>query len=228
MGPRGSQAEDAAVVVAGSRSETDISGRGARVIRLSANLVGAAGAAYFALVTLRYYLETHRLIGVAFLAQQTWVVIAFLIRRPARTVSRRLGDWLLAFGGTFGGVLFRPVGLHPHWGVVAGLAVQLLGLALAVVSFLALGRSFGFAAADRGLVRRGPYAVVRHPIYASYFVLQAGYLLQSLALSNVLVMLFVTGCNVGRAVVEERVLATGADYEAYTRRVRWRMFPGIW
>lgn len=203
-------------------------GGATRLMRVAANLVGAVGAAYFARASLQFYLHTHRLIGAAFLVEQMWVVLAYLIRRPARAVTRRPGDWLLAFGGTFGGVLFRPIGAHPHWGVVAGLAVQLLGLSLCVVSFLALGRSFGFAAADRGLVRRGPYAVVRHPVYASYLVLQAGYLLQSIAVWNALVMLFVTSCNVGRAVAEERILATSGAYTAYRSQVRWRMVPGVW
>lgn len=217
-----------AVAPVGSGFLMDRSGRRARVLSVSANLVGAAGAAYFAVISLQYFARTHRLIGAAFLVQQTWVVVAYLIRRPATAVTRRPVDWMLAFGGTFGGVLFRPYGLHPHWGVNAGLAVQLVGLSVCVVSFLALGRSFGFAAADRGLVRRGPYAVVRHPIYSSYFLLQVGYLLQSLALWNALVMLFVTACNIGRAVVEERLLATNAQYEAYRGRVRWRLFPGVW
>ncbi|HET6966620.1 MAG TPA: isoprenylcysteine carboxylmethyltransferase family protein [Acidimicrobiales bacterium] len=212
----------------GRRSATDRTAAGRRLIRLTANLVGAAGAAYFAFASLQFYQHTHRWIGAAFLVEQSWVVVAYLIRRPAREVSRRPGDWLLAFGGTFGGVLFRPVGLHPHWGVAAGLAVQLVGLCLCVVSFLALGRSFGFAAADRGLVGRGPYAVVRHPIYASYFVLQAGYLLQSIAIWNALVMLLVTGCNAGRAVVEERLLAQSPRYGAYRDQVRWRLLPGVW
>ena len=205
-----------------------LSARGARLIRISANLVGAVGAAYFAQASLQFYLQTHRLIGAAFLGEQMWIVVAYLIRRPARAVTRRLGDWLLAFGGTFGPVLFRPVGAHPHWGVAAGLALQLLGLSIAVVSFFALGRSFGFAAADRGLVRRGPYAVVRHPIYASYLLLQSGYLLQSISVWNALVMVFVTSCNVGRALVEDRLLATSEQYEAYRSQVRWRMLPGVW
>jgi hypothetical protein len=71
-------------------------------------------------------------------------------------VSRNPGSWLLAFGGTFAGVLFRPVGAHPHWGVVAGLGLQLAGLAVCIVSLVALGRSFGFVAAGRGLVTRAP------------------------------------------------------------------------
>jgi protein-S-isoprenylcysteine O-methyltransferase Ste14 len=168
------------------------------------------------------------LIGVAFLVQQTWVVVAYLIRRPARAVSRRLGDWLLAFGGTFGGVLLRPVGAHPQWGVSVGLGVQLVGLSISVVSFLTLGRSFGFAAADRGLVTRGPYAVIRHPIYASYLLVVCGYLLQSISVRNALVIVLVAGCDVGRAVVEDRLLSTSEPYEAYRNKVRWRLLPGVW
>jgi protein-S-isoprenylcysteine O-methyltransferase Ste14 len=199
--------------------------RAAPLVRLSANLVGAAGAAWFAVASLQFYLHTHRLLGAVLVGEQTWVVVAYLIRRPARAVTRQPVDWLLAFGGTFGGVLFRPVGAHPGWGVGAGLGLQLVGLSACVASFLALGRSFGFAAADRGLVVRGPYAVVRHPIYASYFVIQSGYLLQSQSVRNLLVMLLVTACNLGRAAAEERVLAAGPDYDAYRRRVPHRMIP---
>jgi protein-S-isoprenylcysteine O-methyltransferase Ste14 len=199
-----------------------------RLIRISANLVGAGGAALFAQATLQADLHTHRLIGAAFFIEQAWVVVAYLVRRPAQVVSRRWGDWSLAFGGTFGSVLFRPDGAHPHWGLDAGLGVQLLGLAICVASFVALGRSFGFAAADRGLVRRGPYAVVRHPIYASYFLLQFGYLLQSISAWNALVMLFVSSCNIGRAIAEERLMVTSDQYEAYRNEVRWRLLPGVW
>lgn len=205
-----------------------LSARSARLIRITANLVGAVGAAYFAKASLQFYVQTHRLIGAAFLGEQIWVVVAYLIRRPARTVSTRLGDWLLAFGGTFGGVLFRPVGAHPQWGVSLGLGVQLLGLLICVVSFLTLGRSFGFAAADRGLVTRGPYAVIRHPIYASYLLVLSGYLLQSISVWNALVVVLVTSCNVGRALVEDRLLATSEQYEAYRSQVRWRSLPGVW
>ena len=199
-----------------------------RLLRISINLIGAAGAAFFAQATLRFYLQTHRPLGVALFVEQMWVVAAYLIRRPARTVSRRWGDWLLAFGGTFGGVLFRPVGAHPQWGVTTGLVVQLVGLGICLASFLTLGRSFGFVAADRGLVQRGPYAIVRHPIYASYLLLQFGYVLQSISLRNALVMVLASSCNIGRAIAEDRVLATNEEYRGYRSRVRWRLVPGVW
>jgi protein-S-isoprenylcysteine O-methyltransferase Ste14 len=202
--------------------------RAAPVIRVAVNVAGAIGAALFARASLEFYLSTHRLIGAAFFAEEMWFVVAFLVRRPARAVSRRPGDWLLAAGGTFGGTLFRPVGAHPPWGVGAGLACQLLGLAVCLASLCALGRSFGFAAADRGLVTRGPYAVVRHPVYAAYVIIQLGYLLQFMALWNALVMLAATGCNIGRALAEERVLAASGGYAGYRAQVRWRLLPGIW
>jgi protein-S-isoprenylcysteine O-methyltransferase Ste14 len=197
-------------------------------VRISANVIAAFGAALFARAGLAYYLRTHSLIGGAFFAEEMWIVVAYLVRRPARVVSQRPLDWLFAFGGTFGGVLLRPTGAHPHWGVVAGFDLQMIGLVLCVASFIALGRSFGFAAADRGLVRRGPYSVVRHPIYASYFFLQMGYLLQSLSLRNALIVTFIWSCNVGRAVVEERLLASSNAYDDYRSHVRWRLLPGVW
>jgi protein-S-isoprenylcysteine O-methyltransferase Ste14 len=191
------------------------------------NLAGAAGAAFFAQASLQFYLRTHSLIGAAFLVEQTWFVIAFLVRRPPAAVSRNPGSWLLAFGGTFAGVLFRPGGAHPHWGVAGGLGLQLAGLAVCVVSLAALGRSFGFVAADRGLVTRGPYALVRHPVSASYLLIQSGYVLQSVSLRNVLVLVLASGCNAGRALMEERLLTGSPAYEAYRRRVRWRLVPGL-
>jgi protein-S-isoprenylcysteine O-methyltransferase Ste14 len=197
-------------------------------IRIIANVVAAFGAALFARAGLEYYLRTHSLIGAAFLAEEMWIVVAYLVRRPARVLSQRPLDWLLAFGGTFGGVLLRPIGMHPRWGVVAGFDLQMIGLVICVASFFALGRSFGFAAADRGLVQRGPYAVVRHPIYCAYFFLQFGYLLQSLSVANALIVTFICSCNIGRALVEERLLVTSGRYDEYRLRVRWRLVPGVW
>jgi hypothetical protein len=96
-----------------------------RLLRACANLVGAASAAVFSYSFLHFYLQTHRPIGIVFFAQQTIVAIAYLVRRRARSVTRRLDDWLLAFAGTFIGVLFRPEGEHPPWGIGTGIVLQL-------------------------------------------------------------------------------------------------------
>ncbi len=202
--------------------------RAKQLVRISANVVGAAGAAYFAVITLQVFLQTHRLLGAGFFLEQMVVVAVYLLRRPALQVTRRTRDWVLAFGGTFVPVLLRPDGVHLPLGVKLGIALQIVGLAICLWSFFALGRSFGFAAADRGLVRVGPYGVVRHPIYGAYLLLQGGYLLQSLSLRNVIVFLVASGCNVGRAIVEEELLARNPAHASYRAKVRWRMVPGVW
>lgn len=216
-----------AVITRTTRSTTRRS-RLERLVSLAVNLAGALIAALFARRYLSFYLQSHRLIGVAFFVQQMWIMTAFLIRRPPRAVSRRVGDWMLALGGTFGGVLLQPSGAHSHWGLDFGLGVQVVGLAISIVALFALGRSFGSVAADRGIILRGPYGVVRHPVYTGYLLIQIGYVLQSLSLWNVLVVLFVTGCNIGRAVAEERLLAAVSEYRSYQRQVPWRFLPRVW
>jgi len=199
-----------------------------RLIRILVNVTGAAFAVLFGRASLEYYLQTHSLVGGLFVIEQTWFAVAFLIRRPPRAVGRRLENWLLAGGGTFGGLLMRPNAPHPAWGVQTGFGLQLAGLVIVIVSLLALGRSFGFLAADRGLKTRGPYAVVRHPVYASYLLIQSGYVLQSMSVRNIVIFALVSACNVGRALAEERLLAESAAYQAYRQHVRWRLVPFLW
>ena len=56
-----------------------LSPRSERLIRIAGKLVGAAGAALFAKASVQYYLHTHSFIGAAFLVEQMWVVVAYLI-----------------------------------------------------------------------------------------------------------------------------------------------------
>jgi protein-S-isoprenylcysteine O-methyltransferase Ste14 len=48
---------------------------------------------------------------------------------------------------------------------------------------------------------------------------------RSMSLRNVLVIVFASSCNVGRAIGEDRLLATKDQYDAYRRQVRFRVAP---
>jgi protein-S-isoprenylcysteine O-methyltransferase Ste14 len=78
------------------------------------------------------------------------------------------------------------------------------------------------------VIDRGPYAVVRHPIYAGAFLTALGTPLVlgsawGLVGSAVLILL-----TARRAVLEERFLAEGLPgYRDYARRVRWRAVPWL-
>jgi len=124
--------------------------------------------------------------------------------------------------------LFRSAGAHPPRGA-AGFGLQLAGLVICIISLAALGRSFGFAAAGRGVQTRGPYALARHPVYSSYLLSQSGYVMQAVSLRTIAVFVVAAGCNVCRAVAaEERLLSGSPACRAYQGRVRWRMIPRLW
>ena len=84
---------------------------------------------------------------------------------------------------------------------------------------------------ERGhrVVTDGPYAVVRHPMYAGaiFYFLGTPLLLGSwygVAFAPVFVVLLAS-----RAVMEERLLTRALEgYPAYAARVRWRLVPFVW
>ncbi len=115
----------------------------------------------------------------------------------------------------------------PEW---AGVALQLLGMGWQLVAKLTLGRSFGVLPATRGLVTRGPYRWVRHPIYLGYLIGHIGFLLSNFSLQNLGVLLMLYAAQTVRMLREEAVLKAGeqgADYTAYCQAVRWRIVPGV-
>ena len=48
--------------------------------------------------------------------------------------------------------------------------ISCAAICLVIVGKITLGRSFGIVPANRGIVDKGPYLLVRHPIYAGYLV----------------------------------------------------------
>jgi len=79
------------------------------------------------------------------------------------------------------------------------------------------------------VVSTGPYALVRHPMYAGVIPMTVGtaLLLGSwVALAWSLAVIAVLAI---RAVLEEATLASELEgYEAYAARVRYRLIPGVW
>jgi protein-S-isoprenylcysteine O-methyltransferase Ste14 len=119
----------------------------------------------------------------------------------------------------------------PLAGVVGGDVLVASGFAIVFLVFRA--NTFTSAvievADDQRVIDTGPYAVVRHPMYAGALVLMAGI---PLALGSVVGMVpfapFV-GVIVWRLVDEERFLLERlAGYGAYMRKVRCRVVPGVW
>jgi protein-S-isoprenylcysteine O-methyltransferase Ste14 len=159
------------------------------------------------------------------------VVVLFAVRRrEIRGARATIWTSMVALAGTF---LLTLVGYLPveettsTATLLAASAVVVVGTLFTVWSLLALGRCFGLFPEVRGLVLRGPYRLVRHPVYLGEFVSAIGLLLvrpQVVVLA--LVVLFVV-LQYWRTVYEERALTTAfpSEYPAYVRHVP-RLVPG--
>jgi protein-S-isoprenylcysteine O-methyltransferase Ste14 len=160
------------------------------------------------------------------------LVVAFMLfRRRTQDMSTRLQDWAVGLFGTAAPLLARPGG-HPLAPVSVALMLMLGGFAFSIWGKLILRRSFGLAAANRGVVRAGAYAFVRHPIYAGYILIYCGFFLLNPAPPgrpwwNAAVYSVAIALHLARILAEERVLAADPAYAAYMKQVRYRLAPGL-
>jgi protein-S-isoprenylcysteine O-methyltransferase Ste14 len=105
--------------------------------------------------------------------------------------------------------------------------LQITGILIQICAKLTLRRSFGLLPANRGVVVRGPYRVVRHPIYFGYIIRDLGFLLPNFGIQNVIVLTVHLGVQICRIVREERVLSKDSSYREYMSRVRYRLIAGV-
>ena len=109
-----------------------------------------------------------------------------------------------------------------------GLVLVMLGACLSFASLLSLGRWFGVWPALRGLERRGPYRLVRHPMYLGYVFADMGYNLYEYNFGTVLLVIAGWASLFYRIRVEERMLSQDPGWSSYVTLVRYRLLPGLW
>lgn len=166
-------------------------------------------------------------VALPIVGQEAILVALFLTRRRSVATSSRPVDWLAGATGVVLPLLLRPTDPVGAW-AGAGEVVQVTALVLAAGVTLALGRSIGVVAANRGVRTAGPYRVVRHPMYGAYLLCYAGYLASYPSASNGAIVAMTIVAFVARARAEERLLAGEPAYRAYLGRVRWRFVPYVY
>jgi protein-S-isoprenylcysteine O-methyltransferase Ste14 len=112
-----------------------------------------------------------------------------------------------------------------------GAALSVFGMGVAIWSRHILAGSWNSNIALRdghALVQRGPYAILRHPIYCGFMMLIVGLILALLEV-RALVLLLDLAVFFRRIKPEEKILREKypETYPAYAQRVR-RLIPCIW
>ena len=162
--------------------------------------------------------------NILMLLSEGLVAFFIAVRRPALNISIRPRDWAAALFCTALAMFGRAGGV-PVLPDIAGTILMFAGLSLAIWAKLNLRRSFGLAAANRGAVLGGPYRFVRHPMYAGYIAVYIGFLFNNPLPRNLAIYTIVLVLLVVRVLAEERLLKTDPVYDAYSRRVRFRLIP---
>lgn len=178
------------------------------------------------------------------------LITLYLIRRDPALLRRRLKGGptaetrpvekviMLATSVGFIALLVVPALDHrygwssvPLYAVVAGNALVAIGNYLIFLVYRE--NTFSSAtievAADQRVISTGPYAIVRHPMYASGLLYLAG---MPPALGSYWAFVPIVGMLpflVWRLFDEERLLQEKLPgYRAYQKNVRYRLLPGIW
>lgn len=151
------------------------------------------------------------------LASQAGIAAFLLVfhKRAKRTsrIALHLASWLCVF------LPFMLVSENGNpWFSVPGLLIALWSLA-------SLGRSFSVAPDDRGLINRGPYRIIRHPMYAGEILSYLGLCLAVPLIRNWFVFAVIVVLLIVRINAEERAID---GYDGYKRVVRFRLIPFFW
>jgi protein-S-isoprenylcysteine O-methyltransferase Ste14 len=110
------------------------------------------------------------------------------------------------------------------WLLGTGLAIFVLGLALAIWARVYIGRNWGMPMsqkADPELVTTGPYAKIRHPIYTGIILGMVGTAI-AISIYWLIAVAFLGAYFLFSAVVEERTMAKlfPAAYPPYKRATK--------
>jgi protein-S-isoprenylcysteine O-methyltransferase Ste14 len=119
----------------------------------------------------------------------------------------------------------------PPYAALAGDVLVLLGWL--AIFFVFKENSFASAtielAPDQKVISTGPYALIRHPMYAGGLVMLAGMPIALGSWWGLLVIAAMTPALGWRLIDEEKFLSRNLpDYLEYKKKVRYRLMPLIW
>ena len=154
------------------------------------------------------------------------LVVAFIIIRKPGAGATAPYPLIVAFIGTAMPLLVRPTDMAVAPALLTGLMMG-VGLIITIWAKLALNRSFGLVAANRGVKQGGPYRMVRHPMYLGYFITQVGFLLSSFSTENFVIYIGAWLFQILRILEEEKFLRKDEQYRDFMQRVPRRVVPGF-
>jgi protein-S-isoprenylcysteine O-methyltransferase Ste14 len=152
--------------------------------------------------------------------------VTLLINSAPSAPPDKLKHILVPIAGSYYLVLYGYIHYFPLWmrqsifpdtwrtpGAIAALLCSIAGYSIAIWAMIYLKRSFAVFVSVRDVITRGPYRLVRHPIYFGYLLDITGLLLSAGSLAMFILVTGHIALLICRARMEEQMLA--AAYPAY-------------
>ena len=168
-----------------------------------------------------------KICSLAFLAI---LILMFTIRCPPKLHSSGFYPRFTALAGTWLGVGMVQLPPQPltTLGSFASILLILAGTSFGICAIIALARSISIMPEARALVTRGPYSLIRHPLYLGEMAATTGLALQYLMPWALVVLGLHCFFQFERMRNEERVLVEAfPEYKGYMARTA-RLLPGIY
>jgi len=116
--------------------------------------------------------------------------------------------------------------------IAVGLTLTVVGLVFATWARFCIGKNWSRmieVKENHQLIRKGPYAIVRHPIYSGFMLATLGTAIAFAEWSGLLAFALLTTSWAYKARLEEAVMIEqfGTEYERYRREVKG-LVPFVW
>ena len=183
------------------------------------------------LVLLFLMTPTFNAVDWVYVLQHLIVLGVALTRLPAKVRSNSISSNVavaVAYLYPYAQVIYLRWSPGDETWPLAGLILVTAAAALSLTSLVTIGKCFGVRPALRDLITRGPYRLVRHPMYLSYIIADIGYNFEEWNFVTLLLVLVGWISLLYRIRIEEKMLSNDVRWITYTSSVRYRLIPGLW
>jgi protein-S-isoprenylcysteine O-methyltransferase Ste14 len=152
------------------------------------------------------------------------MIMALLVLIRGPKIASGSGVWPRVVA-TIGSFIVLPIAFFPvkwdvGWLLLLTSGLLIISYVWIIWALLTLKRSFSVFPEARALITHGPYAIVRHPLYAAYFITYVCAVLPRASVVAWAIVFIGIAAELMRSKNEERVLRSAfPDYDAYARRV---------
>lgn len=171
-----------------------------------------------------------------------WLIAAFTAKRTLRrqSLQSRIGLLVIAVAeyyvlfwvAKYFGFVYRRFLPDQQKYLWIGLLMTVSGVAFAIWARAILGRNWSGTVTvkqDHELIRRGPYAIVRHPIYTGLIFAAVGTAIFDGEIRSMIVVVAILAALIPKMKLEERFMTEqfGSEYASYQQKTR-ALLPFVW